>query len=129
MFVFFLSIRRPPRSTRTYTLFPYTTLFLSAFTGSITRDRRTLERPDHPYRQSHRAGAGDAWPRYRPADVRADVREPDDPRPVQPVASWRDWLTAQGTRRRNPGLCPEHRPERKNVVWGKRVSGRIVLGG
>src|SRR3546814_16931408 len=30
MFVFFLMIRRPPRSTRTYTLFPYTTLFRSA---------------------------------------------------------------------------------------------------
>src|SRR3546814_7801914 len=28
---FFLMIRRPPRSTRTYTLFPYTTLFLSGF--------------------------------------------------------------------------------------------------
>src|SRR3546814_21043932 len=27
---FFLMIRRPPRSTRTYTLFPYTTLFRSA---------------------------------------------------------------------------------------------------
>src|SRR3546814_20713679 len=26
---FFLIIRRPPRSTRTYTLFPYTTLFRS----------------------------------------------------------------------------------------------------
>src|SRR3546814_19280222 len=29
MFVFCLMIRRPPRSTRTYTLFPYTTLFRS----------------------------------------------------------------------------------------------------
>src|SRR3546814_7074928 len=29
MFYFFLMILRPPRSTRTYTLFPYTTLFLS----------------------------------------------------------------------------------------------------
>src|SRR3546814_15252069 len=29
MFFFFLMIRRPPRSTRTDTLFPYTTLFLS----------------------------------------------------------------------------------------------------
>src|SRR3546814_2080830 len=28
-FFFFLMIRRPPRSTRTYTLFPYTTLFRS----------------------------------------------------------------------------------------------------
>src|SRR3546814_14992830 len=30
MSVFFLMIRRPPRSTRTDTLFPYTTLFRSA---------------------------------------------------------------------------------------------------
>src|SRR3546814_12120501 len=29
MFLFFLRIRRPPRSTRTDTLFPYTTLFRS----------------------------------------------------------------------------------------------------
>src|SRR3546814_2086946 len=29
MFFFFLMILRPPRSTRTYTLFPYTTLFRS----------------------------------------------------------------------------------------------------
>src|SRR3546814_1911260 len=31
---FFLMIRRPPRSTRTYTLFPYTALFRS-WTGEI----------------------------------------------------------------------------------------------
>src|SRR3546814_13612235 len=30
-FFFFLMIRRPPRSTRTDTLFPYTTLFRSAY--------------------------------------------------------------------------------------------------
>src|SRR3546814_16397226 len=50
-FFFFLMIRRPPRSTRTYTLFPYTTLFRSAplvahpkvgkvtFTGSVETGR------------------------------------------------------------------------------------------
>src|SRR3546814_8202492 len=32
VFFFFLMIRRPPRSTRTDTLFPYTTLFRSAET-------------------------------------------------------------------------------------------------
>src|SRR3546814_20034603 len=40
--VFFLMIRRPPRSTRTDTLFPYTTLFRSgrlAFTGSRRENR------------------------------------------------------------------------------------------
>src|SRR3546814_20613878 len=32
-FLFFLMIRRPPRSTRTDTLFPYTTLFRSGDAG------------------------------------------------------------------------------------------------
>src|SRR3546814_1373419 len=39
---FFLMIRRPPRSTRTDTLFPYTTLFRS-FTGSTETGRRIVE--------------------------------------------------------------------------------------
>src|SRR3546814_15321867 len=34
MCVFFLMIRRPPRATRTDTLFPYTTLFRSMATGA-----------------------------------------------------------------------------------------------
>src|SRR3546814_18477742 len=39
-FVFFLMIRRPPRSTRTDTLFPYTTLFRSLWeTGPFPTHR------------------------------------------------------------------------------------------
>src|SRR3546814_1320567 len=34
-FFFFLMIRRPPRSTRTDTLFPYTTLFRSDYNHSV----------------------------------------------------------------------------------------------
>src|SRR3546814_16695977 len=34
MYIFFLMIRRPPRSTRTDTLFPYTTLFRSDVTSA-----------------------------------------------------------------------------------------------
>src|SRR3546814_10796884 len=37
MSFFFLMIRRPPRSTRTDTRFPYTTLFRSTVNRSITR--------------------------------------------------------------------------------------------
>src|SRR3546814_4378155 len=37
-------IRRPPRSTRTDTLFPYTTLFRSARLGDIARDLGDTER-------------------------------------------------------------------------------------
>src|SRR3546814_1894263 len=38
LFFFFLMIRRPPRSTRTDTLFPYTTLFRS---GCVLSDPRS----------------------------------------------------------------------------------------
>src|SRR3546814_17213086 len=40
---FFLRIRRPPRSTRTDTLFPYTTLFRSAL------QHRDKAAPDHGF--------------------------------------------------------------------------------
>src|SRR3546814_6081976 len=48
---FFLMIRRPPRSTRTDTLFPYTTLFRSA---QAFRGRPLLRRPG----RDHGAGGG-----------------------------------------------------------------------
>src|SRR3546814_15154589 len=39
---FFLMIRRPPRSTRTDTLFPYTTLFRSLLCDTLHRGCRGL---------------------------------------------------------------------------------------
>src|SRR3546814_5342402 len=61
---FFLMIRRPPRSTRTDTLFPYTTLFRSALAqgGRAVRGRRgaRLGKP-------HRRRPGGARRRPRPA--------------------------------------------------------------
>src|SRR3546814_10618093 len=46
VFFFFLMIRRPPRSTRTDTLFPYTTLFRSSQLAGTRltddEDRRTF---------------------------------------------------------------------------------------
>src|SRR3546814_15955011 len=52
--VFFLMIRRPPRSTRTDTLFPYTTLFRSASMIKADANRQNStpgdewEPPDDP---------------------------------------------------------------------------------
>src|SRR3546814_18217179 len=43
VFVFFLMIRRPPRSTRTDTLFPYTTLFRSV---GLVAHRDVVDRQD-----------------------------------------------------------------------------------
>src|SRR3546814_18965382 len=48
-FLFFLMIRRPPRSTRTYTLIPYTTLCRSAQFGRPDRsDIAGQRRADRP---------------------------------------------------------------------------------
>src|SRR3546814_15615930 len=43
--LFFLMIRRPPRSTRTDTLFPYTTLFRSL--GGASGSAQSLHEADH----------------------------------------------------------------------------------
>src|SRR3546814_10419018 len=43
---FFLMIRRPPGSTRTDTLLPYTTLFRSRYRGSSRRHAPSSPRPD-----------------------------------------------------------------------------------
>src|SRR3546814_8376371 len=45
---FFLMIRRPPRSTRTDTLFPYTTLFRSPADDKPAPRRRPVARPASP---------------------------------------------------------------------------------
>src|SRR3546814_14194515 len=42
LFFFFLMIRRPPRSTRTDTLFPYTTLFRSRPGGEVVADQTAV---------------------------------------------------------------------------------------
>src|SRR3546814_16595206 len=64
--VFFLMIRRPPRSTRTDTLVPYTTLFRSPRNGPKLCGRRCPRCPSwnrrlHPNNRNPeaRAGAGD----------------------------------------------------------------------
>src|SRR3546814_15357912 len=46
MFFFFLMIRRPPRSTRTETLFPYTTLFRSVVLRAISGEKTAFAYSD-----------------------------------------------------------------------------------
>src|SRR3546814_15561445 len=64
--VFFLMIRRPPRSTRTDTLFPYTTLFRSR---DVSRDDRLF--PSRCRAHRRRASRVD---RSRPARLAARAR-------------------------------------------------------
>src|SRR3546814_7384631 len=80
IFFFFLMIRRPPRSTRTDTLFPYTTLFRSARSGR--RETYLGDWHTHP-------DGTDVLSRADKATLRRIARTPDAraPRPVMLIAN------------------------------------------
>src|SRR3546814_14018369 len=89
---FFLMIRRPPRSTRTDTLFPYTTLFRSAVTSVSGRwsiavggvfDFPSRLRRRGPLSASHKAARG---PRFRGGDGK-DYNSPGNSRCAAPGRS------------------------------------------
>src|SRR3546814_13869966 len=102
-------IRRPPRSTRTDTLFPYPTLFRSRLGPGALAPHLLLEarRPDQRATDARRAveavdrrplvGAGNAGRRQPRAGNRAPAI---DQRPVDPVSG------------KSPDCAPEHRTAR-----------------
>src|SRR3546814_5132379 len=53
--LFFLMLRRPPRSTRTDPLFPYTTLFRSQVGGRVIEVERRADLFDHAVMHHHDA--------------------------------------------------------------------------
>src|SRR3546814_14144635 len=59
---FFLIIRRPPRSTRTDTLFPYTTLFRSRHDADAEDFGRAAQRPARPAVAARARAGGRARP-------------------------------------------------------------------
>src|SRR3546814_12417624 len=59
MLFFFLMIRRPPRSTRTDTLFPYTTLFRSG--GPIERRSASFYKAKYPLCRFRQALYHQCW--------------------------------------------------------------------
>src|SRR3546814_15020690 len=116
MIFFFLMIRRPPRSTRTDTLFPYTTLFRSHPLGT---DISTGACPvlDHdgsaqPGFQLHGQTTGQhvGSPAGRKGNDQGDGLYRIGPK----LAAFRLGLSAL---------------DRKRVEWGTTVSVRVVLGG
>src|SRR3546814_17910204 len=114
---FFLMRRRPPRSTRTDTLFPYTTLFRSIPAPAAPTSRRSWQ------------GAAPQGARTRIAGQRES-----------PLFGQR--LDERGARRVALGLRSEPSGDhifqfrvglvgidRKSVVSGQSVSVRVALGG
>src|SRR3546814_15483369 len=119
---FFLMIRRPPRSTRTDTLFPYTTLFRSV-PARIRRDRRQRSRPRSEFGST---GSQQA------AESGGLQRDGKRGRPA-PVHARHAGLHRRAGRRPRQGLGPPRRDtgrgDRKRVVEGKGVEVRDNQGG
>src|SRR3546814_17988340 len=106
-------IRRPPRSTRTDTLFPYTTLFRSGpWNRQVVGAASNLGSRQQAIGDS-RTGSGAPW------SVSSTGRQ--RLRPGNDGGS-----PAGGGAARS---CRGTWADRKSVVWGKRVSVRVDLGG
>src|SRR3546814_16008379 len=133
--VFFLMIRRPPRSTRTDTLFPYTTLFRS---GRSAAGRRV--RPDRFRRRRARRDPRPPLPE-RPVSVRApDHRQPDPGRrlpavpyaadqirgPVRRAPAHARRAAGQGRRRRWTPTPP--RPRRPSLTPARAGASQPAAG-
>src|SRR3546814_17112274 len=97
-------IRRPPRSTRTDTLFPYTTLFRSGGSGREVSDTSRCQTVPAAEYRLQRAAGGDRERHREGLSVDPHLRSA---------------RRVRGRRRR----------DRKSVVSGKRVSVRVDLGG
>src|SRR3546814_19925671 len=98
---FFLMIRRPPRSTRTDTLFPYTTLFRSLEQVPGGHD----DAADHRQRREHDHGHPDDLPPLgqRPRPLRAARRV--EQRPDREAEGYR---RADGEQEREPHVEEVH---------------------
>src|SRR3546814_17581411 len=135
---FFLMTRRPPRSTRTDTPFPYTTLFLSVEDGSTVCDhdpeeqRRgiSLSLAVAPFDwKGHKVNLldtpgyadfmGDVIAALRVADLALLVVSAVDGVEVQTEAVWRE-----AARLGVPRMVVVK--DRKGVGEGKRVSGSVI---
>src|SRR3546814_18468497 len=110
-------IRTPPRSTRTDTLFPYTTLFRSP---GLRRQRREPGKAHHPRLPANAV---------RFADERVAVRS--SLREARQSQRQRAGASAQGFRSpARPAVdAGAGHLDRKSVVWGKSVSVRVDIGG
>src|SRR3546814_18501088 len=119
--IFFLMIRRPPRSTRTDTLFPYTTLFRSRIAGLVGLDQRlgqigTLHVGAGVTVKAHRGHVEEHRLAGAPREVRRFLR----------AGIGRNQVAAVAADIVQPGAAPELR--RDPAAWGAgRNAAAIIL--
>src|SRR3546814_17769062 len=109
-------IRRPPRSTRTDTLFPYTTLFRSLRNRRLVQPARPRVRPEFALGAgalSHRAAAPPLlWERLQPRAFSRTIAASMPREGTARIASPRLSRALAGWRRK---LAAEAAPERSNI--------------
>src|SRR3546814_16644421 len=129
-------IRRPPRSTRTDTLFPYTTLFRSFEAQPRVLIRRALR--EGRGRKGHGASAQHHAPEAKQGNglggasllVRCQIQSRFVSKGEKAGTDW-----GFGSGQSHSGLISYRRRtrystgDRKRGVTGKRVSVRVALGG
>src|SRR3546814_19480522 len=131
-------IRRPPRSTRTDTLFPYTPLFRSLAALSADESAR-LERLREDLSKNPTKAAAEQTVK---ADnvmrlitvVNSVAARTTDEELLAAAALARDARSKRGVARLSAEKAFTREPlagvgDRKSVGWGKRVSGRVDTGG
>src|SRR3546814_16132791 len=118
-------IRRPPRSTRTATLFPYTTLFRSLLQGHVPPGIRGATSPTSP----HCARWRRAWSISTSASIASQIGVARMPT----QGSWRPVVTiSTALPSTSPPSTGNRRPEvgdRRSVVLGESESVRVDRGG
>src|SRR3546814_19913006 len=133
VYLFFLMLRRPPRSTRTDTLFPYTTLFRSLFCQA--RPSSDLRIEAHEIRM-----ASDIQIRKMPARVMGLEKSADDVMIVQlqlPAADpfryyagqYIEFILKDGRRRSYSLATPPHENNlvelhKTGRTWGRERRGK-----
>src|SRR3546814_17572240 len=120
-------IRRPPRSTRTDTLFPYTTLFRSLLVLADCRQHVDEGRAQQPQQQEEDAeGDRCAESVVGPAVAQIDRPEGAAREAAEAVIAAGDLGPAE-----RDGLAEgrQRQGDRKSVGWGKSMSVRVDLVG
>src|SRR3546814_8406660 len=109
-------IRRPPRSTRTDTLFPYTTLFRSPGQGRPLLGGLERLPPGAPYRRRRRA-LRPLHPEERLTEEFQHGHQPLHPAPAQLEDPHRQPLAVRGQgRRERPPRSEEHTSELQSLM-------------
>src|SRR3546814_17135927 len=137
-------IRRPPRSTRTDTLLPYTTLFRSRRSAPnrtrLTKTSSLRGAEGDAAISSHRPDCkADSWRLLPPAFAGVAMTAGQLPRLELGLEPQAGAPEEEGGNQPEPRRAIEAvthaflsiggRPDRKSVVEGKSVSGRVDIGG